>query len=174
MKRASDLLGMPVTDANGDSLGVVDEVLVDFSREHIGGLLISDKSSGVSGYIAVDDIVFSPDALIIPSDAIIQDDGAVILRQGKLTLEEVRKLVAATDSGRRLGNVADLIVEDTELVALELSDGLLQDVFAGRNILPLPIRPDIAAEKLIVSDGAGVITPDSSGEGQNPDNYLWR
>lgn len=174
MKRASDLLGMPVTDSNADSIGVVEEVLVDFSRERIAGLFIADKAAGESGYIASEDIAFSPDALVVPPDAIVQGDGAVIFRQGKLTLEEVRKLVAATDSGRRLGNVADLIVEDTQLVALELSDGLLQDVFAGRNILPLPIRADIADEKLIVPDGAGLIAPDSSGEWQNPDNNLWR
>lgn len=164
MKRASDLLGMPVNDSNADSIGVVEEVLVDFSRERIGGLFIADKTAGESGYIASEDIAFGPDALIAPPDAIIQGDGAVILRQGKLTLEEVRKLVAATDSGRRLGNVADLIVEDAQLVAVELSDGLLQDVFAGRNILPLPIFADIAAEKIIVPEGARLIAHESSGE----------
>jgi len=153
MQRASDLLGLPVIGANKRPLGKVVEVLVDLDREILGALVIADKTRGESGLLTVEDVVFDPESITVPADAIICGDGAVILRQGKLTLEQARKLSVETCSGNRLGNVADLIVEGFKLIALELSDGLLQDVFEGRSVLPL--LPDIsfAGEKLIVPDG---------------------
>lgn len=166
MQRASDLLGLPVADANNSPLGAVGEILLDFARERLGALLIADKNFPEPGLIPAEDIVFAPEVLTVPADAIIRGDGAVILRQGKITLEEARKLSVVTNSGSRLGNVADLILDGIQLVALELSDGLLQDVFEGRNVLPLPISADLAQEKLIVPEGAGLKTPDSSGEWQ--------
>lgn len=166
MQRASDLLGLPVTDANNVPLGAVRELLVDFDRERLGALLIADKISGEAGLVPAEDIVFGPETLTVAPDAIIRGDGAVILRQGKLKLEEACKLSVVTNSGSRLGNVADLIIDGIQLVALELSDGLLQDVFEGRNVLPLPENTRFEEEKLIVPDGVGLQIPDSPGEWQ--------
>jgi uncharacterized protein YrrD len=167
MRRASDLLGLPVIDANKRPLGKVVEVLVDLDREILGALLFADKIRGESGLLTVEDVVFAPESIIVPADAIICGDGAVILRQGKLTLEQARKLSVETCSGNRIGNVADLIIDGNQLVALELSDGLLQDVFEGRSVLPLPRDIGLAGEKLIVPDETGLKTYDSGSDGSS-------
>ena len=150
MRRASDLMGLPVMDVHS-SLGTVKDLLVDFDRSRLGALLLTGRNQTESGVIPAEDVVFGPDALNAPANAILRGEGAVIYRQGKLTLEKARQLTVEDTAGCKLGKVADLVLEGARLVALELSDGLLQDIFEGRKVLFAPFSADLAQDKLIAS-----------------------
>lgn len=155
MRRASDLLGLPVAGEDGSPLGTVHEVLVDFDRERLSALLTADKNFPDPGLIPVEEAAISPDNLTVPAQAVLRGETAAIYRQGKLTLEGSRKLAVVTDSGQKLGLVADLIFEGNRLVALELSEGMLQDVFEGRDVLSTPLTADLAQEVLVVPAADG-------------------
>jgi uncharacterized protein YrrD len=78
----------------------------------------------------------------------------------------MRSLTVVTDADSRLGNVQDLILDQCRVVALELSDGLIQDVFQGRETVAWPSRVSILDDKLIVPEGTrslprGAFTSDS-------------
>ena len=70
--------------------------------------------------------------------AVLDKEAAARLRQDNLTLEAVRKLTVRTSARHRLGNVEDLILDGWRIAALELSDGLLQDIFQEQaNTVPV-------------------------------------
>lgn len=167
MRRASDLLGRPVADAQAVPLGTVTEVLVDFARGRLGALLVDGKNLGESGLISAEDLEFGDEVLTAREEAVISGEAAVIYRQGKITLEGARNLAVVNHTGRRLGKVADLVLDGARLVALELSEGLLQDVFEGRSTLPMPVEADLAREELVVPADSPALTTGRPSRGIN-------
>lgn len=152
MHRASDLLGMTMVENSDSPWGRVGEVYVDFPREQIGALSVVCSGKGRPGLIPASAVAFGSDFLRASSQALCRGANAAILRQGKIPLVEVQKMLAVTNAGQELGKVADLVLEGLQLIALELSEGLLQDLFEGRYALSLPVRADLVRGKLMVSD----------------------
>lgn len=155
MQRASDLLGMPVATGSDSPWGKVCEVYVDFPREQVGAFSVTVQGALKAGTILATDVAFGSDFLSAEAQALCFGAGAAILRQGKVSLADVRKLVAVTTGGQRLGTVADLVLAGMRVVALELSEGLVQDLFEGRYELSLPVRAELARGELIVSTDNG-------------------
>lgn len=142
MQRASDLLGAPVL-ADGKPLGTVKEILVDLDRKRLAALLLDGKGFVEPGLIPVENFELTPDVLLGSAEAVLRGEAAAIQRQGKLTLAGARNLTVLGAAGRCLGQVADLVLDGADIVAVEYSAGLLQDVFAGRNLLSGPWRADV-------------------------------
>lgn len=150
MQRASDLLGMPVVTGADSPWGKVGEIYVDFPREQVGAFSVVILGSVKTGTIMATQVAFGSDFLSAKPQSLCYGANATILRQGKVPLVDVQKLVAVTEKGQKLGKVADLVLAGMRVVAIELSEGLVQDLFEGRYELSLPVRADLARGELIV------------------------
>jgi len=115
-------------------LGTVREILVDLREARLAALVIPVKVLAEPVLIPVGKAlrIGSEDIRVPGPEAVISGEDAALLRRGNLTLEKVRKLTVETSSGNRLGNVEDLVLDGSRIAAIELSDGLLQDIFQGR------------------------------------------
>ena len=152
MQRASDLYGLPVMDsATNRKIGAVSDVLVDLPQKRLVALVLPGLLLEEPGLIPVSPGGFGEE-LRIDREMIAQGEEASKLRQGNLTLDRIRKLTVFTRSGDRLGNVEDLILDGCQIAALELSDGLIQDIFQGRTTLELPEEAEFQGEQIIVPD----------------------
>ncbi|HOB35623.1 MAG TPA: PRC-barrel domain-containing protein, partial [Bacillota bacterium] len=98
-------------------------------------------------------------------------EAAARLRRDNLTLEAVRKLTVRTSAGTRLGNVEDLILDGWRIAALELSDGLLQDIFQGRQTLSLSRQFRLEGEEIIVPPDTVPREPAPKGEWLHEQGY---
>jgi uncharacterized protein YrrD len=168
MRRASDLLGLPVFTREDRELGTVREILVDLERGLLCALVMPVKVLAEPELIPADKVLsMGLDSVLLPRENIIlEGEEANELRRGKFSLEQMRSLTVVTDADSRLGNVQDLILDQCRVVALELSDGLIQDVFQGRETVAWPSRVSILDDKLIVPEGTrslprGAFTSDS-------------
>jgi uncharacterized protein YrrD len=171
MRRASDLLGLPVFDSSRDcQIGTVKEILVDLLRGRLVALLMPEKVWAEPGLIPVDYASsIGPDQVrLAEAGMVCRGEQGAKFRQGKLTLEQVRKLAIFTRSGSRLGNVEDLILDDDRILALELSDGLIQDVFQGRDTLALPPEARLEEKSIIVPDNTQCNPQEQPLEGRRP------
>jgi len=154
MRRASDLFGLPVRDAEERSWGCIHEILVDLVRGELVALVIPVKVLSDPGLVPVDKtLILGADEVRLAGKDVMDSEVAEELRRDKLTLEQVRKLTVVTDSDNRLGNVEDLVLEGHHIVALELSDGLIQDVFQGRETINWPGPAKFKEDKIIVPQG---------------------
>jgi len=165
MRRASDLLGLPVFDSSQDQqIGTVREMLVDLPQGRLVALVMPEKVLVEPGLIPVDHRlnIGTEEVRLLDKNTVIHGDKAENIRQGKLTLERVRKLTVITRSGNRLGNVEDLIMDGCHVFALELSDGLIQDIFQGRETINLPQEANFEDENIVVPDGTQCYPQDQS------------
>lgn len=163
MHRASDLFGLPVITRKDRELGTVREILVDLARARLGALVMPVKILADPVLIPLDKVQdMGPDAVrLLGEDASLDTEELEKFRQGKLTLERVRSLTVVTDAGDVLGNVEDLILEEDRVVALELSGGLIQDIFQGRENVPVFNRLEIRDDEIIVPQGTKCLSQDN-------------
>lgn len=171
MKRASELCGLPVLDAEGRQLGTVREVLVSLVRARLVALVVPEKVLAEPGLIPLDGtIVIGSDEVRVPSpNSLLGGEEAAKIHKHHLTLDRVRTLRVMTRSGDKVGNVEDLVLDGAEIVALELSDGLIQDIFQGRDTIELPGDVKFAESEIIVPDGAELLPP-----GPKQDSGTWQ
>lgn len=155
MRRASDLFGLPVIDASSErKIASVYELLLDLAGRRVEALVLPGLLLTSPGLIPADRVKIKTDAILLDQGDIVQGEDAAKIRHGKLTLERVRKLTVYNRSGSRLGNVEDLILDGSRVIYLELSDGLIQDIFQGRRVLHLPDDVEVDGDKVIVADDA--------------------
>jgi uncharacterized protein YrrD len=169
MQRASDLYGLPVVDSStGREIGAVNELLVDLPRGRLVALVLSGPLIGEPGVLPVDGMQIGSEELRLADRDITRGEEASSLRHGKLTLDRTRKLTVITRSGDRLGNVEDLILDGSRIAGLELSDGLIKDIFQGRCVLELSEEAEFIGEQVIVPDETTCQTYQNQGTG------IWR
>lgn len=169
MLRASDLFGMPVMTQENRNIGTVGEILVDLDRGRLRALVMPVKILAEPDLIPAEKILsMGPDKVRLASeDIILRGEAASHLRQGNFTLERIRTLTVVTDADNRLGQVEDLILDQNRVVSLELSDGLIQDIFQGREEIPLMGKIIIQEDKIIVPEGSRNMPED----GSSPDTW---
>lgn len=167
MRRASDLLGLPVLDAEDRQIGTVREILISLAQGRLVALVMPVKVLAEPDLLAVEHArEIGPDcARLLDRVKGIRGEKAQKLRQNTMTLERVRKLTVITRSGNRLGNVEDVILDGCRIEALELSDGLIQDIFQGRDTIRLTGEASVEDENLVVPDGTRFLPQEDGRQG---------
>jgi len=130
MISGKQLHGLRVIDQNRNELGVVDDLLADRDSGKILGFIIT--LPGIlanSAYIPATDVLsLDLTGLVIPDKSSIhrikknRKEGNTALRMGRFTSSK--------------GYITDIIVQKDHIDAVEITQGLLNDIREGRKIIP--------------------------------------
>jgi uncharacterized protein YrrD len=149
MKKLHALIGLPVLETeSGQQIGEVQEVLVNVAGAAIFEVDIGEKAIPFEKVQCV-----GPDAVMVSSRNILMD------RQEKPPdeyhcLTELCGKAVFTECGLQLGIVSDLVYNECtgEVIAYELSDGLISDFISGLKVMPLPQIQVVGKDRLIVPE----------------------
>lgn len=155
LQKYSEVVGLPVICIScGKKAGIVEDVVFCPGTRTVKGFLFERKGYEVSKKaILLTHVVNIGDGAVLIEDCkrinvlkkMGQDNGFKDNR-------ELRGLRIYTKSGQDLGIVKDILFDyKTEAIeGLEISNGLIQDIFEGRNILPMIGRVEFAEEHIVV------------------------
>ncbi len=142
-KKAREIIGLPVVTFNtGRKIADVEDMILDPARPQVLALVVQEKSLFHSarvipfGYISA----IGPDAVVIPDGKAVVDLNRLKDKQLRALDNEqvVRGLRVLTDDGRRLGTVADMLIDTNtgEIKGYYMSIGRVLDVTQGTRYLP--------------------------------------
>lgn len=159
VERYSEVLGLPVICVdNGKKVGVVKNIIFCPKKKKLLAFLLECKS-----YEFNKKVVLAEDILSLGKDAVIIKDlnSLTGLRKAKNADElsgkgEVIGLKVYSRTGEDFGVVKDVIFDykNHTIEGVEISDGLLQDIVTGRNVLPLIGRVEFGEDILLVDNEA--------------------
>lgn len=142
MRKGSELLGLPIICINdGDKVAEVKEVIYSKNRLRILGFIVKEgnffREPEIIKFKNVDSI--GKDALMIKNIKVIESATTIpeineqITNKSRLIGEEV-----ISDDGESLGFIQDVIIDEEKgrIFGFVLTEGLIQDIVDGRNILP--------------------------------------
>ena len=149
MKCVHDILELPVIDAEeGRELGVIIDVVLEAGADHITGIILKSKDDQ---YLVAPQQLYSlgVDYIIIKE----KDNLLQVSSDELLTAQDLIGTQVVTNKGESLGVVKDvLLAEDGKLQGYELSDGLVQDILTGREVLAPDQKITYGNQKMIIED----------------------
>lgn len=159
MEKYSEVIGLPVICIdNGRKLGIVEEVIFCPKRKKVLGLLLERKSCHVRKklLLARDIYEMGKDAVIVADCSCLTDMKKAALLNELGDKGSVLGLRIFTRSGEDIGVVKDVLFDyqSGSIEGVEVSDGLLQDIITGRNILPLFGKVEFGEENILVDKEA--------------------
>jgi uncharacterized protein YrrD len=159
MDKYSEVIGLPVICVeNGELVGHIKEVIFCPKEKRVSAYLLERK-----GLQVMRKLILSKDVLSLGKDAMIVNDlgCAREFRKIKETDDikksgKVRGLRVYTKKGDDLGIVEDILFDHKtgQIEGIEISDGLIQDIFKGRNVLPLFGKVEFGEENILVDKEA--------------------
>jgi len=159
LQKYSEVVGLPVICIdNGKKIGVIEDVIFCPGKREVKGFLLERRGCQVSKKA-----ILLKDVLSLGNDAMVVNDCSCVTSLKKLELSEklkdkgeIRGLRIYSKSGEELGIVKDVLFDySTGFVeGVEVSDGLLQDIVKGRNILPLFGKVEFGEESILVDKEA--------------------
>lgn len=176
MEKYSEVVGLPVLCVDtGKRIGIVKDVIFCPKLKEVKAFLLEQK-----GLCITKQVILIGDILNLGRDALIVNDCSCIKSLKKVEAAEgmryrgiVKGLRIYSRSGQDLGVVMDVLFDHkTGLIeGVELSDGLLQDLVQGRNILPLFGKVEFGEENIVVDSEA---VEEMSGTGGGLRNLLMK
>lgn len=169
MERYSEVVGLPVICAdNGKRIGVVSDIIFNPGSKKVKGFMLERKGCEISKKaVFINDVVnLGKDALVIKDCTCVSKVGSNKKRPELKNRAEVKGLKVYTKSGQDLGIVKDILFDykTASIEGLEVSDGLLQDIVQGRNILPLFGKVEFSEETVLVDrEAIEEMTPTGGG-----------
>ncbi len=159
IRKYSDVLGLPVISAkNGMKIGTLKDVVFCKYNKGVLGFIIEKESHSIKG-----NVVMLQDVLSLGNDALIIEDSDNLIEYRKIKktpemLErmQLRGFKIYTHSGNDIGIVKDILFDykTGKVEGVQVSDGLLQDLLMGRNILPFLGKIEIGNENILVDNEA--------------------
>ncbi len=157
MRKASELIGLPVVSKkNGSKIATVKEVIYSKKKYRVIGFLVSEGNIfREAKIIRFNNIVsIGKDALIVKNKAVIEKFSMLpemnqLINEKKLIEEEI-----LTEDGESLGHVRDILIdgEKGKIVGFILTDGLIQDLKEGRNVLPYTAGISFGESSIIITN----------------------
>lgn len=149
------LLGLPVvTLGETRMLGEVSDVVCDARQGIITGI-VAQAQGGTALVIPLGAVRgINPEAVTVESlDAPSSATEGSWPQEGRVNGPRLIGMPVITDSGKVLGKVEDVVfdAQSGRLSGFELSDGLIQDLVAGRTFLPIPDVYAIGPNAIVVS-----------------------
>lgn len=155
MQRYSEVIGLPVVCAtDGKRVGLIKDIVFCPKEKKMVAFLVERK-----GYEILKKVVFIKDVLSLGKDALIINDLNDVkdLRKVQDSPEfkekgDILGLRIYTRSGEEIGVAKDVLLDFThgKIDGIEVSDGLIQDILKGRNILPLIGKVEFGEENILV------------------------
>lgn len=157
MRKESELIGLPViSKETGKKIATIREIIYSEKKNKVVGILVSEgnifREARLIQFNNVDSI--GKDALIIENENLVEKSSLLpeinqLINEKKITEDEI-----LTEDGESLGHVRDIIidVENGTVVGFILTDGLIQDLKEGRNVLPYSIETIFGENSIIISN----------------------
>lgn len=138
MRKVSDLINLPIIDlTSGSQLAIVKDVVLNADNDVLKGFLCENKLLPLGKVKS-----FGKDAVIIESDFLdsILEPFKVPVNPPYFLPEYIIGTPIMTESGKYLGTIGDILVEDNigKILGYEVSDGLLKDLVSGRSFITVP------------------------------------
>jgi len=159
LKRYSEVIGLPVICAeDGKRLGTIKDVIFKPSSKSVVAFLLERK-----GFDMAKKLVLIKDVLNLGNDAMIINDCTCVQKikgeEYKRRFKEqgvIHGLRVYSKKGQDFGVVKDVLFDykTGSIEGVEVSDGLLQDIYSGRNILPLFGKVEFSSENILVDSEA--------------------
>jgi uncharacterized protein YrrD len=159
LERYSEVIGLPVICVeDGKRLGIIKDVLFKLDSRSVDAFLLERKGCEVAKKV-----VLLKDVVSLGKDAMIINDCTCVKKVKK---EEYRSrfkerrslhgMKVYSKKGRDFGVVKDVLFDykTGSIEGVEVSDGLLQDIYSGRNILPLFGKVEFSSENILVDNEA--------------------
>ncbi|WP_352418534.1 PRC-barrel domain-containing protein [Proteiniborus sp.] len=157
MRKVSELIGIPVVcKKSGARIASVKEAIFSKKKYRIMGFVVSEGSIfREAKIIQLNNIVFiGKDALIVKNENVIETCSTLpelnqLLNEKKIVEEEV-----LTEEGESLGHIKDILIDEEKgkIIGFILTDGLIQDIKEGRNVLPYTTGIVFGENSVIVSN----------------------
>ncbi len=159
MERYSEVLGLPVICVDdGKKVGVVKNIIFCPKQKKLLAFLLECKS-----YELNKKVVLAEDILSLGKAAVIIKDLNSVrgFRKAKKADElsdkgEVLGLRVYSKAGEDMGIVKDVLFDykNRTIEGVEISDGLIQDIVKGRNVLPLLGKVEFGEDVILVDKEA--------------------
>jgi len=155
--KLQDMIGLAVFEVEeGQEIGKIADCLID-SNLTITGIELDSKSFFASHakIVTWEDIVaYGEDAVMIANKECIQKaDSDHISHTFLLGKNKLKDLQVVTATGTNIGRISDVYFDQkmgNTIVALEISDGLVTDLFEGRKWLPCSEGMSIGENAVLV------------------------
>jgi uncharacterized protein YrrD len=156
-----NIVGLPIIDlSTGDEIGTVKECVFDKTENCLLGLI-----SGSRGCPKDEQAVRFGDLKSIGEDVVVVDSGSRLLPadQAEFLNEDLSTRNVSvlgkrviSDKGRQIGTIRDVILdaETGSIVGWEVSEGIIQDILSGRNVIPHDSFVTIGEESVIIPEDA--------------------
>ena len=142
MLRSSEVIGLQVICLDtGASAGRVKGILLEPGKKLVRALVL-DKALGSRGYRTLDISMIKSigkDAVVIESERCLSKRQNIKKNKDLKTSDELDSARIYTREGEELGFVNDILF-DLETASMEgfiISDGIVQDILTGKNMIPL-------------------------------------
>ncbi|TDX46787.1 PRC-barrel domain-containing protein [Orenia marismortui] len=151
MKKGQSLIGLGVIDLeNGEEIGEVVDVLFDHQGRKIEGFRIKRNKAKEDYYIAYEELYSLGEDIIMIKDrnsiSYLEEGYQSLLTEGEVIGNRV-----VSNQGDELGIVQDIVLNNNgELIAYELSDGLVQDILEGREMLAVDDTINYGKDAIII------------------------
>ncbi len=160
MQKLSEVLGLPVIAVNeGKSAGTLKDLAFMKNGRELAGILVEPKGGYAISkkFVKKENILnFEKDAVTIESEKNVSSIGRKQFAKSYRDSGSVTGLKVFSRSGQELGFVEDFLFDSSTglIESVELSDGILQDILEGRQILPLTGNVEFSEELIFVSKEA--------------------
>ena len=158
MQKLRDIIGLPVLETEtGMQIGEITEVIVDMEAAFVGGFIVAGKNWFTTERIlAFEDLIsVGRDALMVRNQQVVRQLNTLIMNHNKYYLRDLFDKQIFTDSGLRLGVLADIFFDHItgEIKWYQVSDSIITDLLYGRMMMPLPNTQTVGQDKVIVPEG---------------------
>lgn len=158
MQKLRYVIGLPVLETEtGMQIGEITEVIVDIEAAFVYGFIIAGANWFASESIIVFKDLFSlgQDAMMVRNQHVIRQLNTMANVNNKYYLRDLFDKQIFTDSGLRLGILADIFFDSItgEIKWYQVSDSIVTDLLYGRMMMPLPQAQTVGQDKVIVPEG---------------------
>lgn len=155
LRKESELIGLPViSKKDGNKIGTIKEVIYSKKRYRIVGFIISGKNFFKEAKIIRFNNVISigMDALIVKNETVVEKSSYLTEMNSLIYENGLHEKEVLTEEGDSLGNVKDILIDENsgKIIGLILTDGLVEDLKEGRNLLPYSMDMVIGENNIIV------------------------
>lgn len=159
MEKYSEVVGRSVICINnGKKVGIIKDIAFTPKTREVVAFIMARKGYEISkrAILLKDVLNFGDDVIVINDDSCVRAMNKIENYKELKEKEVIKGLRVYTKKGEDLGIVEDVLFDSSTGIVegVEVSDGLLQDIAQGRNILPLFGRVEFSNEFILVDKEA--------------------